>query len=81
MRDGGLLALRRRSRGDRRQTTLELEDVPESFGPGWCPGRASSFEASKPVEMTSKPRSGSVLGMSLAAARVAGQAVSGVEAA
>jgi len=38
-------------------------------------------EASKPVEMTSKPRSGSVLGMSLAAARVAGQAVSGVEAA
>jgi hypothetical protein len=44
-------------------------------------GRASSFEASKPVEMTSKPRSGSVLGMSLAAARVAGQVVSGVEAA
>ena len=44
-------------------------------------GRASSFEASKPVEMTSKLRSGSVLGMSLAAARVAGQAVSGVEAA
>jgi len=38
-------------------------------------------EASKPVEMTSKPRSGSVLGMSLAAARVAGQVVSGVEAA
>ena len=46
-----------------------------------CSGRASSFEASKPVEMTSKPRSGSVLGMSLAAARVAGQVVSGVEAA
>jgi hypothetical protein len=44
-------------------------------------GRASSFEASKPVEMTSKPRSGSVLGMSLAAARVVGQVVSGVEAA
>jgi len=38
-------------------------------------------EASKPVEMTSKLRSGSVLGRSLAAARVAGQAVSGVEAA
>jgi hypothetical protein len=44
-------------------------------------GRASSFEASKPVETTSKPRSGFVLGMSLVAARVAGQAVSGVEAA
>jgi hypothetical protein len=46
-----------------------------------APGRASSIEASKPVETTSKPRSGFVLGMSLAAARVAGQAVSGVEAA
>jgi len=44
-------------------------------------GRASSFEASKPVEMTSKPRCGSVLGISLVAARVAGLVVSGVEAA
>src|SRR5215207_2566965 len=59
----------------------DQEDVPESSGLGGCSGRASSFEASKPVEMTSKPRSGFVLGMSLAAARVAGQAVSGVEAA
>jgi hypothetical protein len=45
------------------------------------PGTGVVVEASKPVETTSKPRSGSVLGMSLAAARVAGQAVSGVEAA
>lgn len=59
----------------------DQEDVPESSGPGGCSGRASSFEASKPVETTSKPRSGFVFGMSLAAARVAGQAVSGVEAA
>ena len=44
-------------------------------------GAGVVVEASKPVEMTSKPRSGSVLGMSLAAARVAGQVVSGVEAA
>jgi hypothetical protein len=43
--------------------------------------RCGGFGASKPVEMASKPRSGFVLGMSLAAARVAGQAVSGVEAA
>jgi hypothetical protein len=50
--------------------------------PVWAGARSGVVvEASKPVEMTSKPRSGSVLGMSLAAARVAGQAVSGVEAA
>jgi hypothetical protein len=44
-------------------------------------GSGVVVEASKPVETTSKPRSGFVLGMSLAAARVAGQVVSGVEAA
>ena len=59
----------------------DQEDVPESSGPGWVLESGVVVEASKPVEMTSKPRSGSVLGMSLAAARVAGQAVSGVEAA
>jgi hypothetical protein len=44
-------------------------------------GSGVVVEASKPVETTSKPRSRSVLGMSLAAARIAGQVVSGVEAA
>jgi hypothetical protein len=53
----------------------------KSSGPGCVLESGVVVEASKPVEMTSKPRSGSVLGMSLAAARVAGQAVSGVEAA
>jgi hypothetical protein len=76
---------RRGERSGRRRGLIssggDQEDVPESSGPGLCPGRALSFEASKPVETTSKPRSGSVLGMSLAAARVAGQVVSGVEAA
>jgi hypothetical protein len=38
-------------------------------------------EASKPGKTTSKPRSEFIFGMSLAAARVAGQVVSGVEAA
>ena len=59
----------------------DQEDVPESSGRGSCSGRASSFEASKPVETTSKPRSGFVLGMSLAGVPITGQAVPGVKAA
>ena len=62
-----------RSGGDR-------EGVPEASGRAGC-GRVSSLRRRKSSQSASKPEGSGVPGMSLAAARVAGQAVSGVEAA
>jgi hypothetical protein len=58
----------------------DQEDVPEALSRDGC-GVACVVEASKNPEMASKPGICCVLGMSLAAARVAGRVVSGVEAA
>ena len=82
-------ALAEDRRGERSGKRLGLigsggdqEGVPEALGSGLVArGWASLLRRRNPNQMASKPGSTCVPGMSLAAARVAGQAVSGVETA